>query len=331
MIDDVRLAYAALTAHPAPTDAGLTILPMKSVDGVYVGVDAESRQHLLLATSTEHVANHEVTTIAVTIRNLVVAGHNVRLLDITCLFAALSEVFDHFAAAVIQRVSVGGEGPNSAVEHVLGTWREFLVPPADPPSRDKLAATLGELLIVRDTVKTTGTTDIGFWLGPFGQRHDMRSGPTAIEVKTTRSHTGYKVKIHGEDQLLPPDGGALYLHFVRLEEVQGGSIRVTALVDELLGAGVSAQKLFSALTANGVSVADLQNTDHLTFEVRERLTLVVDERTPRIVPASFVGGNRPLGVLDVSYVVDLTDAVADSLDANEYQVLLTTLASVAAS
>jgi hypothetical protein len=331
VIDDVRLAYTALTAHGAPADGGLTVLPIKSIEGVFVGVDDQSRQHLLLTTNAELGTTPEVTTLAVAARNLVIAGKSVRLLDITCLFAALSEVFDHFAAAVIERVSIGGEAPNAAVENVLSGWREFLIPPTGPPGRDKLAATLGELLVVRDAIKAAGKADIGFWVGPFGQRHDMRSGPTAVEVKTTRSHTGYRVTVHGEDQLLPPDGGTLHLHLVRLEEVNGGSMRVSALVDELLGAGVSAQKLFSALTANGVPVVDLPDADNVTFEVRERLTLPVDDRTPRIVPDSFVGGKRPTGVVDISYVVDLTDALGDSLGVDEYRALVTSLTSGAAS
>ncbi|MEZ0350689.1 PD-(D/E)XK motif protein [Mycobacterium sp. pR1184] len=290
-----------------------------------MGVDDQSRQHLLLATNAEIVNTPAVTTLALTTRNLLVDGESRLFLDITCLFAALSEVFDHFAAAVIERISVGGEAPELAVEHVLNGWREFLIPPTGPPSRDKLAATLGELLVVRDAVKTEGKTDIGYWVGPFGQRHDIRSGPTAIEVKTTRSHAGYRITIHGEDQMLPPEGGSLHLHLVRLEEVPGGSTRVSAVVDELLGAGVSAQKLFSALMANGIAAADLTGTDDVTFEVRERVTLPVDHRTPRIVPDSFVGGKRPSGVVDVSYVVDLTSALASSLGPLEYQALLASL------
>ncbi|MCV7412707.1 PD-(D/E)XK motif protein [Mycobacterium florentinum] len=325
MIDEVRLAFSALTTHGAPSPTGLAVLPVKCGEGVLVGLDDQSRQHLLLATNAGIGKTPNVTTLSFTTRSLVIEGRSALFLDITCLFAALSEVFDHFAAAVIERISVGGEVPGLAVEHVVNGWREFLVPPTGPPSRDKLAATLGELLVVRDAIKTGRNPDIGSWVGPFGQRHDFRSGPTAIEVKTIRSHSGYRITIHGEDQMLPPDGGTLHLHLVRLEEVHGGSTSVSAVVDELLAAGVSAQKLFSALMANGVAAADLPDTDNVTFEVRERVTLPVDDRTPRIVPETFVGGKRPNGVVDVSYVVDLASALGNSLAPVEYQALVASL------
>lgn len=324
MIDEIRLAYAALATHEAPAESGLSVLPLKSVAGTYVAVDDDLRQHLLLETDAEVAAMSDISTLAVTTRNLLIEGRNVRLLDIICLFASLSEVFDHFADAVIGRVTAEGESPSTALINVLNGWRDFLVAPSGPVGRDKLAATLGELLVVRDVV-LSGTTDIGFWVGPFGQRHDIRSGTTAVEVKTTRSHTGYRVTIHGEDQLLPPDHGTLHLHLVRLEEVHDGSLRVSKIVDELLAAGVSAERLFAALTANGVPITDLPASDGVSFEVRERVTFIVGDNTPRIVPESFAGGRRPPGILDISYVVDLGGVVCYSIGDAEYGALMSSL------
>ncbi|WP_319450321.1 MULTISPECIES: PD-(D/E)XK motif protein [unclassified Mycobacterium] len=321
MIDQVRLAYAALATHGAPAENGLTVLPLRGVKGIFVAVDTQSRQHLLLEADAEVVATPNVSTLTVTTRNLIIDGRNARLLDIVCLFTSLSEVFDHFADAMIGRVTDGGEPPNVALNNVLSGWRDFLVAPKGPVGRDKLAATLGELLVVRDVVRS-GTTDIGFWVGPFGQRHDMRSGSTAVEVKTTRSHTGYRVTIHGEDQLLSPDNGTLHMHLVRLEEVHDGSVRVSTVVDDLLAAGVSAEKLFAALAANGVPIGDIPASDGISFEVRERVTFPIDDKTPRIVPESFVSGRRPTGVLDISYVIDLTGAVHDSLSDAAYAALM---------
>jgi hypothetical protein len=60
------------------------------------------------------------------------------------------------------------------------------------------------------------------------------------------------------------------------------------------------------------------------------LTLPVDSGMPRIVPSSFVGGARPLGVLDVSYVIDLDHQLDAALRDSEYDVLLGSLAEGAA-
>lgn len=327
MIDEVRLAYAALATHGKAAHGGLVTLAVDSVDGAWVAMDEHSRQHLLLQTEAEIEVDPGVTTLAVSTRPLRIAGRNIHVLDIVCLFASLSEVFDHFGAAVIQRMAVAADEPADAVKSVLASWKSFLVPPSGPPGLDTIAATLGELVVVRDAVKNSGLVDIGFWSGPFGQRHDLRGGVTAVEVKTTRAHTGYRVTIHGEDQLLPPDGGQLYLHFVRLEAVHGGPLRLTALVDELLEAGVSAEQLFRALTANGVPAVDLPATDKTTFDLLERMTLPVDAQTPRIVPASFSGGQRPQGVVDISYVVDLSHIADRALGEDEYKAVTRTVAA----
>jgi len=326
VIDELRLAFAALATHGKPEHHGLATLAIDAVDGAYVAIDEQTRPHLLLRTQLHVMIDPGVTTLAVSTRSLRIAGKDVRVLDIACLFLSLSEVFDHFAAAIIQRLAAGDEEPADAVKGVLASWKNFLVPPSGPPGVDKIAAVLGELLVVKDAVKHSGLVDIGFWSGPFGQRHDLRGGTTAMEVKTTRSHTGYRVTIHGEDQLLPPDGGQLYLHFVRLESVHGGQLRLATVVDELLDAGVSAEQLFRALTASGIAAVDLPATDKTTFDVIERMTLPVDEQTPRIVPASFTGGRSPSGVMDIAYVIELSQVADRALSSDDYKTVTATVA-----
>ena len=178
-----------------------------------------------------------------------------------------------------------------------------------PPGREKLAAALGELLVLRDVVRADRSHRVDSWVGPFGGRHDFRRGAVALEVKITRSHTSRDVTIHGEDQLDPPPNGSLHLHFVRLEEVPSGGESVATLVDELLSGGVVADRLFEALAATGVPPAELSATGDVSFEVRERLTVPIDDQTPRIVPASFIGGAPPTGVLDLSYVISIDHAL----------------------
>ena len=89
----------------------------------------------------------------------------------------------------------------------------------------------------------------------------------------TRAHTSREVTIHGEDQLEPPSNGTLHLHFVRLEEVPSGGETVHSLVDDLLSAGAPTDRLFLALAASGIPVAELSATGDVPFDVRERLTV----------------------------------------------------------
>jgi hypothetical protein len=76
-----------------------------------------------------------------------------------------------------------------------------------------------------------------------------------------------------------------------------------------------------------LNIADLAATADVTFEVRERVTLPVDDRTPRIVPATFIGGKRPVGVLDMSYVIDVAGLLDCALSAETYIDLMRTIGS----
>ena len=88
----------------------------------------------------------------------------------------MAEVFDHFVVSVIERLSATDESAVRAVETVLRRWRQCLIAPSGPPRRDRLAEILSELLVVSDAVHASGVPRIGFWVGPFGARHDMRCG-----------------------------------------------------------------------------------------------------------------------------------------------------------
>ena len=325
MIDAVRAGYAALRTGTPPSRDELNVLSAGTHDGVFLGIDDQGRPHVLLATEDDSVPTTDIATLHLGSRTLVVGGEPTRFLDVACLFEALAEVFDYFVVAVIERLTPSSASPGRAITEVLQQWRQFLIAGAGPPGRDKLAAVLGELLVVLDLVRAHGGERVDAWVGPFGGRHDVRRGEIAVEVKTTRSHTSRVVTIHGEDQLLEPDGGELYLHLVRLEDVPEGGHSVSDVVDKILAAGAPARTVFEALTAAGVPPADLAATADVRFDVRERVTFPVDAGTPRVVPASFSTGTRPVGVIDLSYRIDLDHILDRALGNSAYEAMLRSL------
>lgn len=324
MIDEIRVSYAALRTQPRAEAGGLVVISAEEFPGIAFGLDELGRPHLLLA-STKPAPSIDVATLDVATRTLVIGGAaESSFVDVGCLFEAVVEVFEHFVAAVLDAIG-RHEEPVAALIEVLEKWQQFLVPGVAPPDADTLASVFGELLVVRDVVTRTERSDVDFWAGPHGGRHDLRAGPVALEVKTTRAHTGRRVTIHGEDQLLAPDAGTLALHFVRLEEVSGAGESVAGLVDELLEAGIPAVPLFEALAASGIAVPELAATAAHTFEIRERISLAVDDTFPRIVPASFAAGARPLGVVDLRYIVDLDHCLDATLSPSAYNGLIAAL------
>lgn len=328
MIDAVRVALTAVRTGRSPDAGDLTVVELAGVPGVLLGVDDLRRPHMLLSIESSELPSlgADVATLDVGVRTLVLAGQASRFLDVTCLFESVADVFEHFVAAVADRAQMTPSGATAALIEVLEKWRQFLTPAKRPLGRGKLAAAFGELLVLRDIVRADETKRVDSWVGPFGGRHDFRRGAVALEVKTTRAHTSRDVTIHGEDQLEAPEGGSLHLHFVRLEEVPSGGETVYSVVDDLLSVGAVTDRLFEGLTAAGIPLSELAATDDVSFVVRERLTLPIDAETPRIVADSFVGGARPNGVLDLSYVISLDHFISRTLNEGDYRQLISDLA-----
>ncbi len=69
MIDELRLAFAALATHGKPEHHGLATLAIDAVDGAYVAIDEQTRPHLLLRTQLHVMIDPGVTTLAVSTRS----------------------------------------------------------------------------------------------------------------------------------------------------------------------------------------------------------------------------------------------------------------------
>jgi hypothetical protein len=311
VIDEVRLTYAALREGEPSAEGDLAVRSIgDGSPAIHLGLDREGRQHLLVSSPEAPAPDTGLVAIRTFNRDLMIGGGARRYLDVVCEMHEFADVFDHFVAAVLERAPGGLEDQVAVVLAVLDEWRSFFAEVGGPPARETLTAVIGELLLLCDVASVDPSDVLSIWVGPRGGRHDLRRGPVAVEVKTTRAHTARIVTVHGEDQLLAPDGGTLYLHFVRLEEVAGLGVCVIDLVDELVSLGVHRVELFDALTSAGIPPAVFPLVGGVRFAVRERTTFVVDDATPRIVPATFAAGERPAGVVDLVYRVDL-DHIAD--------------------
>lgn len=312
MIDELRLGWAALREAGVQEGADLSVGGVElgaEAPEVLLGVDPAGHPHLLIPVAAPGPEGHEVEAVVVSHRRLRVNGSTTVFVDVTCPMPQLAEVFDHFAVAVIDRISSDDRHPAQVVLDVLEAWRRFLVAGSVAVSVEAMAPLFGELLVLIDIVRRDPRRRIDCWVGPRGARHDIRRDDTAVEVKTTRSHTAREVTIHGHDQLLEPDEGRLFLHFLRLEQTPGGGQAVTDLVHELLQLGVNAGEVFDVVSLAGLAPGDYGEAETVRFTVLERLTFPVTQQFPRIVPATFLGGAPPDGVRDLVYRIDLDHAM----------------------
>lgn len=234
-----------------------------------------------------------------------------RFLDLACrnprwnsLFAVLADEM----LAELQHVP----SPPRAWRAVLAKWRALLdQEPPLPIGREALIGLFGELWILRKLLESRSDAT-SLWRGPLGDRHDFRSLSVALEVKSTARREGWEAEIHGDMQLLSPDGGSLYLVFLRCEEDPRGEC-----VPDLVG---DAQRLSGMpfllnrlLAGIGYNSADDAEYNNLRLQVKDMRTYTVNDAFPRIVPPSFALGKTPDRVSNVRYKIDLADLPHDSV------------------
>lgn len=327
MIDVIRLTYAALAQAPT-AGHGLRVHALDATDGkIQLGLDEEGREHLLVESPRAPARQSGIVAITTVHRQLTIGDPPRRYLDVTCEAAELVEVFDHFVAAVAERASGSDSDLGALVDTVLDRWRSFFEATGAPPAPETITGAVGELLLLREIAVKDPADVLATWVGPRGGRHDFRRGAAAIEVKTSRSHTSRVVSIHGVDQLLEPDGGTLHLQFVRLEEVAGQGVCISDLIDDLADLGVPRLGLLEVLVDAGIPPAALNSVGATRFQIRERLTLPVDDAMPRIVPATFADGKQPAGIVDIRYRVDLDHVEPRALTEPAYEALVALMTS----
>ena len=324
-IDHVRLGWAALAASGRVGDAefAITRLPVTARgEPILLALDAASGQHLLVP--TEH-GPEDASAVAVQLRNrtLVLEGTTQAFADIVCPDPALRDAYDHLLAAMLEAVARKPDDPRGACLDTLGKWRHLLRSAADSgASTTKLAGLVGELLVVKEIVAADPGRRIDVWAGPTGGRHDLRRGTTALEVKTTLSHTERRTTVHGIDQLEPPAGN-LSLVLTRLEPVADGPLNVVDLAEDIIGLGAPARDVYERMTRSGSPAGSAEHHRAVTFALREQLWYAVDNGFPRLTKASLIDGTLPDGVKDVTYDIDLdgvpglspsqTTAIVDAL------------------
>jgi hypothetical protein len=302
LVDQIRLGWVVLAEAGAP---GTADVRTHSLRGPWLlGIDAEAMPCLLTEVGEPGPEDSD-GAVTVTNRELDTAEGRRNFIVVSCRQLSLRDVFDHFAAGVVE---AGLESPDrhpaATALAVLARWRELFRPASAALGPLELAALVAELLVLEEIVARDPAGSLSVWAGPGGARHDFRQGNVAIEVKSTLSHTARRASINGIDQLEAPPGGSLTLAWHRLERVAGGPHSVFGLADRIIAAGAPAGQLYGLLEQAGSPPSLREAHEAVRFDLRERAFFAVDGDFPRIVPASFPAG-APAGVDDLRYTVEL--------------------------
>lgn len=295
----------SLTARPAMPDITHRLL---------AGIDVDGRRHLLVplhdieaGLRDSHSRGLEVIT-----RELVVAGQPAaRHLDIACQDVAGHEAFDLIGEELAKRLATGTETPDKCIARVLAKWRRFWGHlPSQMLSSEEQTGLFAELwfLIVWLFPRVGGWEAVTRWRGPFQARHDFEWPGRSVEVKGTTSTRGTIHRIHGIEQLAPPENGDLLFFSLRLRDEAGASNTLPGLVAlcmQQLGSNDDAASRFQvAMVKAGYSSVHEEEYAKRRLRVVEQGLFAVAQDFPRLTHAELAAG-LPVGVEYVEYDINL--------------------------
>jgi hypothetical protein len=321
MIDPEQLETTWAVLEISGDAEGFKAIPLEDPKGVsssvFLGIEKGGRRYLLVQVADDYRAERgrQGPALSLTTRDLVAKDLKGRFVALGCQNPSLNHLFTSVVMECIAKLAGSADQPDVAIDEVLESWQELLEREAARSiSSEKLIGLAGELLVLTELHKF-GKSALSRWQGPFGARHDFTNGVDAIEVKSTVVRTGRRVSIHGLEQLLGQPGGRLFLEYVRLELVPSNGTSISDLINGAIADGMRAAEMWDVLAQLGVTRADIEVLASFRFHVSERRTYEVDEGFPRIVPSSFLNGEKPPGILSIAYEIDLSGSQPAALDA----------------
>lgn len=302
MPDDLSNRWAVMGPTSGHELLTTSVIDTESGQRVRMGVDRRGFRHLLIAIDAgdRKIPDDIVGALVLTRRSYKFGDETSQFLDIECVRADLFDLFDELLRGVIGAVGSGG-GSDAAIE-VVDRWRTLLASRGRQRLSESAQRGLAAELLVLFMVSPTGAIDVECWRGPLSEPHDILLPDRALEVKSIGAQSR-NVEIHGSAQLAPP-GKPLALVLVQLVEGSEGE-SIPDLANHLLHNSIDRALALSRLSLVGYSAVDSDNYS-TRFRIGELLFADVDERFPRIVPNSFVGGIVPDEISYLTYGLTLS-------------------------
>lgn len=221
-------------------------------------------------------------------------------MDILLLMCSQYSLRTEFASICVQFVELGLNGSNrhSIQADPFIWWRRWRELMGNRIGEKKAFSVIGEMLAV-DSQLDLGETVT--WGGPQAGTHDIETGATSIEVKSTLQKYSAEVIISSHNQLA--SNKPIWLYFVRLEESGYEGVSIGSMSARLVAKGYDRVLLEGQLFGLGFG----EGTDGrgLKYQILEKRKYEIDEDFPRITNDSFRDGHIPTSITRIEYTVNL--------------------------
>ena len=308
--------WAKLSGDP-PTGSDLTArraVPDKT-NRLLAAIDVDGRRHLLVELQDKDPDFRDTQSrgLWATTNSLSVSGLTpARYIDVVCNDQAGFEAFDIIGGELAIRLATAKEVPGKSVAQVLAKWRRFWGQTQKGVlSKEAQLGLFAEVWFLYNwLIPKAGTSKaLESWRGPFGSRHDFESLGHSIEAKATTSTRGIVHRIHGIEQLVPPDDGHLFLFSIRVREEGGGTTSLPAIIadcrSQLEVDDEAIMRFETALVQSGYSPVHDEEYARVRLRVVAEELYQVKDDFPRLTPAELRDG-LPAGIQYVEYEINLS-------------------------
>lgn len=313
-------ASGGLEIPTLPTDVLTAAGPVR----LAIGANGEPRLLLPLAPREMPASVDGGNALSVSVSSFSYKGARLRFLDLVCVREDLEAVFAEVADEILARIG-GGDGCADAARSTISDFRALLTRArAKDVGIGRVAGLVAELLVLNRLLDRSPSAWAA-WRGPEGDRHDFRVGDSSLEVKASLRAGTSGVTINGLDQLEAPTGGTLHLLHIVLEPVTGGILSVASLVESAMSKVPEPARIETLLMAAGCADALAEEWNRHRFRRESEQLYEIRAGFPRLTRTMLKNNSIPLGVHDVSYIIDLSVATKFRCDATAYRDLETNL------
>lgn len=279
---------------------------------LYIGLDSLKQRHLLIPLEKDEEEYEDLQSkgLSITTRELIIKGvDQKRYIDILCQDTSGHIIFDAIASEIAERLNKGAS--KEIIIAVINKWRNFWDRPVQKLlSHNELIGLLAELWFLYYWLlpNMDELIAISRWRGPFASRHDFEWPGKSIEVKATTNVQSRTHKIHGVEQLSPPQNGKLFLFSLRLREEQGADQTLPGIITlckEKLKNNLEALSRFeNILDLAGYSSIHENEYSKFKFRIVDEKLYEVTDDFPKIIISSFLDG-IPSGIGIIEYTINL--------------------------
>jgi len=286
----------------------------ETVSRLLCAIDSNGSRHLLipLNETDDEYSDNQSRGFVVTTKEFSIRGNTPeRYMALKCLDAGGHGILDMMGGEIADGLLGQNKQPAEIVQKVLSKWRRFFGQVPQPIlSHEEQLGLFAELWFLAVwVIPKLGPSSVRNWKGPWGSRHDFEWDNQSVEVKATTNVRGRIHRIHGIDQLEPPESGPLYLFSVRMREEMGATQNLPKVVAECRTNLVDDDELLAyfenTLVQAGYSPIFDEEYAKMKLRIIDDVLFHVNDVFPKLTRASF-SNNTPEGIERIDYEINLT-------------------------